>query len=96
MQGKNENLLSSTDKIRASKEKLKVWALKVQNGTYELFYHFSERKIKEITSLITEHLVSLEENPGKYFRSLCTDSYAWVRNPLLPQDAHVSLNRNKN
>ena len=92
MQGKNENLLSSTDKIRALKEKPKVWSLKVKNGTYETFYHYSERKNKEITSLITEHPVSLEENLEKYFPSLCTDNYAWIRNPFLPQDAYVSLN----
>ena len=92
MQGKNKNLLSSTDKIRALKEKLKVWSLKVKNGTYEMFYHFSERKNKEITSLITEHLVSLEENLEKYFPSLCTVNYAWIRNPFLPQDAYVSPN----
>ena len=92
MQEKNENLLSSTDKIRALKEKLKVWSLKVKIGTYEMYYHFSERKNKEITSLITEHLVSLEENPKKYFPSLCKDNYAWLRNPFLLQDAHVSLN----
>ena len=57
-----------------------------------MYYYFSERKSKEITSLITEHLVSLEENLKKYFPFLCTDNYAWVRNPFLPQDAHVSLN----
>ena len=57
-----------------------------------MFFHFLERKSKEITSLITEHLVSLGENLDKYFPCLCTGNYASVRNPLLLQDTHVSLN----
>ena len=32
MQGKNENLLSSADKMRALQEKLKMWSLQIQEG----------------------------------------------------------------
>ena len=54
--------------------------------------HFSEMKNKEVVSLITQHLKSLEEKIEKYFPSLFTENYMWVRNPFLPLNSHVVLN----
>ena len=89
MQDKKENLLTSTDKIRALKAKLKVWSVKVKNRTYDMFYHFSERKNIEVTSLITNHLASLEENLENYVHLCAPDNYTLVKTPFFLKDAHV-------
>ena len=52
-------------------------------------------KNKEVVSLITQHLKSLEEKFEKYFPSWSTENYMWVRNPFLPLDSHVVLNLKK-
>ena len=92
MQGKNETLLTSTDKMKALREKLKLWSVRVANGNFDMLSHFSEMKNKEVVSLITQHLKSLEEKIERYFPSLSTENYMWVRNPFLPLDSHVVLN----
>ena len=95
MQGKNENLLTSTEKMKALREKLKIWSLRVKNGNFDMLSHFSEMKNKEVVPLITQHLESLEEKIEKYFPSLSTENYPWVRYPFLTLDSHV-LNLKKN
>ena len=42
MQGKNENFLSSADKMRALQEKLKLWSLRIQEGNSVMFFSFFE------------------------------------------------------
>ena len=42
MQGKNENLLSSTDKIKALSAKLKVWKQIVAGRKFEMFPYFCQ------------------------------------------------------
>ncbi|XP_068201797.1 zinc finger BED domain-containing protein 5-like [Palaemon carinicauda] len=39
MQGKSENVLSSTDKINVLKEKLQLWGGKVKEGNLDMFSH---------------------------------------------------------
>ena len=70
MQGKNETLLTSTDKMKALREKLKLWSFRVANGNFDMLSHFFEMKNKEVVSLMTQHLKSLEEKIEKYFPSL--------------------------
>ena len=47
MQGKNENLLSSADKMRALQKKLKVWSLRTQEGNFDMFFIFQKRITKK-------------------------------------------------
>ena len=56
LQGKNENLLSSADKMRAPPEKLKVWALRIQEGNSDMFFYFSKMNNKEMVSSVIKHL----------------------------------------
>ena len=70
MQGKNETLLTSMDKMKALRKKLKLWFLRVVNRNFDILSHFSEMKSKEVVSLIIQHLKSLEEKIEKYFQSL--------------------------
>lgn len=92
MQGKSENLLSSTDKMRAFQEKLKVWSVRAKEGTFGMFSHFSETNNREIIPLIIQHLKSLQAKIENYFPTLCSENYTWVRNPFFPQDNHFTLN----
>ena len=92
MQGKNETLVTSTNKMKALREKQKLWSLRVANGNFDTLSHFSEMKNKEVVFLITQHLKSLEEKIEKYFPNWSTEIYMWVRNPFLPLDSHVVLN----
>ena len=58
MQSKNENLLSSADRMRALQEKLKVWSLRTQKGNSDMFFRFSKTNNKEMVSSIVKHLKS--------------------------------------
>ena len=92
MQSKNKTLLTSMDKMKALREKLKFLSSTVANRNFDMLSHFCEMKNKEVVSLITQHLKSLEEKIEKYFPSLSTENYMLVRNPFLPLDSHVVLN----
>ena len=75
MHGKNENLLSSADKVRAVQKKLKVWSFRIQEGNSDMFFHFSETNTKEMVSSVIKHLKSLHNKIEKYFPTVPTESY---------------------
>ena len=56
MQGKNEDLLSSADKMRALLEKLKVWWLRIQERNSDMFFRFSKTTNEEMVSSVIKHL----------------------------------------
>ena len=78
--------------MRALQEKLKVWSLRIQEGNSELFFHFSKTNNKEMVSSVIKHLKSLQDKIEKYFPTVSTENYKWVRNPFLPLDIHCILN----
>ena len=84
MQGKNENLLSSADKMRALQEKVKVWSLQIQEGNSDMFFHFSKTNNKEMVSLVIKHLKSLQDKIEKYFPTVSTENNKWVRIHFYP------------
>jgi hypothetical protein len=85
MQGKKENILTSTDKISAFKEKLLFWSNKMQAGCYEMFEKFcSSEKCSDVSPLVIEHLKMLERNVEKYFPDISLKTSEWVRNPFSP------------
>ena len=92
MQRKNENLLSSADKMKALLEKLKVWSLRIQKGNSDMFFRFSKTNNKEMVPSIIKHLKSLQDKIEKYFPTVSTENYKWVRNPFLLLDTHCILN----
>ena len=92
MQGKNENILSLADEMRALQQKLKVWSLRIQEGNSDMFFHFSKTNNKEMVSSVIKHLKSLQDKIEKYFPTVSTENYKWVRNPFLPLDTHCILN----
>jgi len=67
MQGKNENILTSTDKLSAFKKKISFWGMRiVQKKTVDMFPSV-QNNIHEIIPIITQHLELLEEKIMKYF-----------------------------
>ena len=80
MQGKNENLFSSTDKLRALQEKLKVWSLQIQKGTFDSFV-ISQKHIKN-NSLVIQHLKSLQEKINNYFPTVSITNYIWFKKSI--------------
>ena len=76
----------------ALQEKLKVWSLRIQEGNSDMFFHFSKTNNKEMVSSVTKHLKSLQDKIEKYFQTVSTENYKWVRNPFLPLNTHCILN----
>jgi len=84
MQGRNENILSASDKLRALTQKLSLWNLRCQKGNFDMFPNTAmvvERD--ELIPLICEHLSSLEQQIDYYFPDIATEKYDWLRNPFI-------------
>lgn len=88
MQGRGENLLSSSDKMKALAEKMRLWNVKVKEGNLDMFRKTADIKNKDIVPLICEHLESLEKNIEKYFPNICVENYDWLRNPFIPDPSN--------
>ncbi|XP_075454709.1 zinc finger BED domain-containing protein 5-like [Ascaphus truei] len=89
MQGPKENILTCTDQLVAFKNKIGVWKEHLSEGNYEMFPHFSrlqsntmDNHRETIMPLIYVHMESLAEKLVKYFPSLSSEEYDWVRNPF--------------
>ena len=72
MQGKEENILTSTDKMKAFQKKLQIWKRKAVEDNLEMSPLVSITCINETLPIIVEHLTSLEEKVSSYFPSLNT------------------------
>ena len=93
MQGKSENILTSTDKLSAFQKKLSIWKRNYINGNFEMFSSLIKTHVKEIMPIIVDHLTILQEKLRFYFPSLNVDHYDWIRNPFMeiPTDAGLIL-----
>ena len=82
MQGKTENVLSSTDKLRAFIDKRVIWKTRALEGNLGMFPLVEQRKWKEILPLILDHLTTLKERIGHYFPELLVEDYEWIKDPF--------------
>lgn len=82
MQGRDENLLKSSDKIKTFKDKIEFWKIKVNEGNLEMFTRTAKTK-ENIIKLIYEHLTSLGTQICHYFPDISIDSFDWIRNPFV-------------
>ena len=85
MQGRNKNLLTSTDKINGFRSKVKLWQQHVKSKNLEIF-PLSQKceenvNIASLSETIQKHLSVLEEKLSFYFPSTALDCYDWVREP---------------
>ena len=84
MQGRNENLLTSIDKINRFRLKLHLWQHCVEIGNLEIFPLIPKQQIANNATLcetISIHLKTLEDKLSFYFLSVCTEHFDWVRDP---------------
>ncbi len=69
MQGAKENILTSTDKLLAFKNKLSVWKKHLSGGNVEMFSLLlqvqAQTKYENVIPLITSNLESLSEKLHK-------------------------------
>lgn len=82
MQGRNENLLTSTDKINGFRSKVLLWQ-HVESANLDMFPHTQKWQGVNSAALcetIGKHLKTLEQKLF-YFPSVSTDCLDWVRNP---------------
>jgi len=80
MQGKEENILSSSDKLNGFLRKMQLWKSKVEKGELEMFPLTVDTDI--CSSVVLEHLSVLEDKMKQYFPSLNVNECDWVRNPF--------------
>ncbi|XP_051778559.1 zinc finger BED domain-containing protein 5-like [Erpetoichthys calabaricus] len=78
MQGRNENILTSTDKISAFRKKLTIWKKRASPGNVEMFPSVVDRNCQDILPLILNHLDTLLAGLSKYFPSISMDQYDWI------------------
>ena len=78
MQGSEENILTSIDKMKAFQKKLLIWQRKASEGNLEMFPLISKASANDTLPLIIEHLTNLEANLKYYFPSLKTEEYDWI------------------
>ena len=83
MQNGNENILSSTDKIKAFQKKLAIWKRKAGSGCLEMFPLVGKDSSDGLIPLIVDHLTILEDKMDYYFPSINIEQYDWIRNPFI-------------
>ena len=94
MQGRNENILTSSDKILALKDKLKLWKTNINKNNIYMFprlANFAEDNVlpAAVQKLILTHLEHLQTKIDLYFADIDVASYDWIRNSYSP---HVTEN----
>ncbi|XP_075210393.1 protein FAM200A-like [Lycorma delicatula] len=89
MQGPNENILNSTDKLVGLKKQITLWKNKAQEGNLEKFESVPKDSYKTIKVIVLDHLTALEERIVHYFPKLDIKKFDWVRNPFLITDTSV-------
>ncbi len=67
MQGRDENILSSTDKLVSFKKKVVIWKNRAEDGNFEMFPLIRKSCMKEMTPIVFEHLTILEEKINLFF-----------------------------
>ena len=91
MQGRNENILTSTDKLVALKKKIVIWKNRAKLGEFDMFPTMRTNCTKEMIPIVVEHLTALEENIDHYFPSTNTGKYDWVRNPFVDVPSNIGF-----
>ncbi|XP_040197495.1 zinc finger BED domain-containing protein 5-like [Rana temporaria] len=84
MQGRNENLLTSTDKINVFRSMVQLCHQHVESGNLKMFTLTKQWQgvhTAALCEIIVKHLKTLEEKFSFYFSSVSTKCLDWVRDP---------------
>ncbi|XP_051784748.1 zinc finger BED domain-containing protein 5-like [Erpetoichthys calabaricus] len=85
MQGRNENILTCSDKLQGFKKKLELWQEELQKGCLEMYQrtnHSTTENKQLIVDLAQQHLSMLQQKFDHYFYSINMEQYDWIRNPF--------------
>jgi hypothetical protein len=75
MQGNEQNLFTSSDKLHGFLRKNKIWKGKVENSDLEMVPLTADTNPEITSRLILEHLSVLEDILQQYFPSLNVNEY---------------------
>ena len=82
--GKRGNVLTPVDKICAIRDKITIWIRKVKESNFKSFPKTAECELKnDISLLIVDHLILLQNKINNYFPNLEIQDYDWNRNPFI-------------
>lgn len=91
IQGKDENILKSTDKLLAFQKKIDFWKKRlIEKNTVDMFPLLANENVNEVIPVVAEHLTLLQEKIASYFPSLSIEKYDWLRNPFCAGDTSSS------
>lgn len=85
MQGRNENILTCSDRLQGLKKKFELWQRELQKRCLEMFQraNLSTNENKQlIVDLAQQHLCMLQRKFDQYFYTINTEQYDWIRNPF--------------
>jgi hypothetical protein len=77
MQGKEQNLFTSSDKLHGFLRKIKIWKARVRYSDLEMFPLSANTDLEITSCLILEHLSVLEDKLHQYFPFLNVNEYDW-------------------
>ena len=86
MQGREENILSCSDKLTGFKQKVALWKTELGRRSLEMFPRSNndmgdvDRQFVE--DLAQKHLSLLQQKYDCYFFTINTQQYDWIRNPF--------------
>ena len=72
IEGKEENILTSIDKVKEFKRKLPIWKRTVMKGSLEMFLRVSNNCKIKILPMALKNLLILEEKLSYYFPLIST------------------------
>lgn len=85
LQGRNENILTCSDKLQGFIKKLELWQKELQKGCLEMFERTNQITTVNkqlIVDLAQQHLSLLRQKFHQYFYCFNTEKYDWIRNPF--------------
>ena len=93
LQGRNENILSSTDKIRGFMGKLILWQEALEQGSMEMFPLASAApQAARERALFAEHLQILKDRFERYFPHVADiEDFDWIRDPFNQESSTEKL-----
>ena len=83
MQGRNENILTATDKLVAFKKKVAIWKNRLKVDDLDMFPSVRKTCLTEMILIISAHLTYLENRIQEYFPSISIEEFDWIRNSFL-------------
>jgi len=87
MQGRNENILTATDKLVTFKKKIGIWKNRMKKEDLDMFPSVRKTCVTEMILIISEHLTCLENKIEEYFPSISIEEFDWIRDPFLDLSA---------